>query len=216
MGRSLFIELKYKKYFRKTSLKQKNIGDLFLEEIQKCNPKSFLEIGIFHGVTARNVCELMYKNYGNDFSYIGIDIFEEGDEYKNEVAPVKTFNNPLKNFFFRYIKRQNPYSLEAVEDLLSKFKKNITLLKGNSNEILKNIELEKVDFIFIDGGHEYNTVKNDLAHSYRLLKNKGTILCDDLNLSQALGVRQAIKEFSDENNIKYEIVHERFAKFDFN
>ena len=216
MGRSLFIELKYKKYFRKTSLKQKNIGDLFLEEIQKCNPKHFLEIGIFHGVTARNVCELMYKNYGNDFSYIGIDIFEEGDEYKNEVAPVKTFNNPLKNFFFRYIKRQNPYSLEAVEDLLSKFKKNITLLKGNSNEILKNIELEKVDFIFIDGGHEYNTVKNDLAHSYRLLKNKGTILCDDLNLSQALGVRQAIKEFSDENNIKYEIVHERFAKFDFN
>ena len=39
---------------------------------------------------------------------------------------------------------------------------------------------------------------------------------DDLNLSQALGVRQAIKEFSDENNIEYEIVHERFAKFDFN
>ena len=78
------------------------------------------------------------------------------------------------------------------------------------------IELEKVDFIFIDGGHEYNTVKNDLIHSHKLLKNKGTILCDDLNLSQALGVRQAIKEFSDENKLKYEIIHERFAKFDFN
>ena len=129
---------------------------------------------------------------------------------------MKTFNNPLKNFYFKYIKKQNPYSLEAVEDLLSKFKKNITLLKGNSNEVLKNIELEKVDFIFIDGGHEYNTVKNDLFHSHRLLKNKGIILCDDLNLSQALGVRQAIKEFSDENKIKYKIVHERFAKFNFN
>ena len=158
----------------------------------------------------------MYKNHGESFSYIGIDIFDEGDKYKNEVTPEKTFNNPLKNFFFKYIKRQNPYSLEAVEDLLSKFKKNVTLLRGNSNEILKNIELEKVDFIFIDGGHEYNTVKNDLAHSHRLLKSKGTILCDDLNLSQALGVRQAIKEFSNENKIEYEIVHERFAKFDFN
>ena len=75
-----------------------------------------------------------------------------------------TFKNPItgQNFYFKYIKKQNPYSLEAVEDLLSKFKKNITLLKGNSNEVLKNIELEKVDFIFIDGGHEYNTVKNDL------------------------------------------------------
>ena len=158
----------------------------------------------------------MNKNHGLDFSYTGIDIFDEGDEYKDEVAPVKTFNNPLKNFFFKYIKKQNPYSLEAVEDLLSKFKKNVTLLKGNSNEILKNIELEKVDFVFIDGGHEYNTVKNDLIHSHKLLKSKGTILCDDLNLSQALGVRQAIKEFSDENKLKYVIVHERFAKFDFN
>ena len=181
-----------------------------------CNPKSFLEIGVFHGVTARNVCELLYKNHGASFSYTGIDIFDEGDEFKDEVAPVKTFNNPLKNFYFKYIKKQNPYSLEAVEDLLSKFKKNITLLKGNSNEVLKNIELKEVDFIFIDGGHKYETVKNDLVHSHRLLKNKGTILCDDLNLSHALGVRQAIKEFSDANKIKYEIVHERFAKFDFN
>ena len=208
--------MKYKKYFRKTSLKQKNIGDLFLEEIQKSNPKSFLEIGVFHGVTARNVCELMNKNHGADFSYTGIDIFDEGDEYKDEVAPVKTFNNPIKNFYFKHIKKQNPYSLEAVEDLLSKFKKNITLLKGNSNEVLKNIALEKVDFIFIDGGHKYNTVKNDLVNSHRLLKDKGVILCDDLNLSQALGVRQAIEEFSNENKIKYEIVHERFAKFNFN
>jgi len=216
LGRSLFIELKYKKYFRKTSLKQKNIGDLFLEEIQKCNPKSFLEIGVFHGVTARNVCELMNKNHGPDFSYTGIDIFDEGDEYKDEVAPVKTFNNPLKNFYFKYIRKQNPYSLKAVEDLLSKFKENITLIKGNSNEILKNIELEKIDFIFIDGGHKYETVKNDLIYSHNLLNNKGTILCDDYNLSQALGVRKAIEEFSDENKMKYEIVHERFAKFNFN
>ena len=208
--------MKYKKYFRKTSLKQKNIGDLFLEEVQKCNPKSFLEIGIFHGVTARNVCELMYKNHGYDFNYIGIDIFDEGDDYKDEVPPVKTFNNPLKNFYFKYIKKQNPYSLEAVEDLLSKFKKNITILKGDSNKILKNIELEKIDFIFIDGGHKYETVKNDLIYSQKLLNRKGTILCDDYNLSQALGVRQAIEEFSNENKIKYEIVHERFAKFNFN
>ena len=93
---------------------------------------------------------------------------------------------------------------------------NIHLIKGNSNFVLKKIDMSKVDYVFLDGGHEYKTVKNDLVHSHRLLKNKGTILCDDLNLSQALGVRQAIKEFSDENNIKYEIVHERFAKFDFN
>mgnify|MGYP001174778645 FL=1 len=205
--------MKYKKYFRKTSLKQKNIGDLFLKIIQQKNPKSFLEIGVFHGVTARNVCELMFKNHGDNFNYIGIDIFDNSNNYKNEVVPSKTFNNPIKTLYFKYIKKQNPYSLIAVEDLLSKFKKNIKLIEGDTNKILHNIDLKNIDFIFIDGGHDYKTVKNDLEYSYKIINKNGTILCDDWNLSQALGVREAIKDFSKERSINFEIVHERFAQF---
>ena len=205
--------MKYKKYFRKTSLKQKNIGDLFLDIIQKKNPKTFLEIGIFHGVTARNVCELMFKNHGDNFNYIGIDIFDNSNAYDKEVVPSKTFNNPFKTFYFRYIKKQNPYSVIAVEDLLSKFKKNIKIIQGDTNKILHEINLKNIDFIFIDGGHDYKTVKNDLEQSFKIISKNGTILCDDWNLSQALGVREAIKDFSKEKNINFEIVHERFAQF---
>ena len=209
----LFLNLKYKKYFRKTSLKQKNIGDLFLDIIQKKNPKTFLEIGIFHGVTARNVCELMFKNHGDNFNYIGIDIFDNSNAYDKEIVPSKTFNNPFKTFYFRYIKKQNPYSLIAVEDLLSKFKKNIKIIQGDTNKILHEINLKNIDFIFIDGGHDYKTVKNDLEQSFKIISKNGTILCDDWNLSQALGVREAIKDFSKEQNINFKIVHERFAQF---
>ena len=209
----LFLNLKYKKYFRKTSLKQKNIGDLFLDIIQKKNPKTFLEIGIFHGVTARNVCEIMFKNHGDNFNYIGIDIFDNSNTYDKEVVPSKTFNNPFKTFYFRYIKKQNPYSLIAVEDLLSKFKKNIKIIQGDTNKILHEINLKNIDFIFIDGGHDYKTVKNDLEQSFKIINKNGTILCDDWNLSQALGVREAIKDFSKEQNINFKIVHERFAQF---
>jgi len=205
--------LKYKKYFRKTSLKQKNIGDLFLDIIQKKNPKTFLEIGVFHGVTARNVCELMFKNHGDNFNYIGIDIFNDSDLYYKEVVPSNTFNNPFKTFYFRYLKKQNPYSLVAVEDLLSKFRKNIKIIQGDTNQILHKIDLKNVDFIFIDGGHDYKTVKNDLEQSFKIINKNGTILCDDWNLSQALGVREAIKDFSKEHNVNFEIVHERFAQF---
>ena len=205
--------MKYKKYFRKTSLKQKNIGDLFLDIIQKKNPKTFLEIGIFHGVTARNVCEIMFKNHGDNFNYIVIDIFDNSNTYDKEVVPSKTFNNPFKTFYFRYIKKQNPYSLIAVEDLLSKFKKNIKIIQGDTNKILHEINLKNIDFIFIDGGHDYKTVKNDLEQSFKIINKNGTILCDDWNLSQALGVREAIKDFSKEQNINFKIVHERFAQF---
>ena len=47
-------------------------------------PKCFLEVGVFHGVTARNVCELLYQIHGDEFRYIGLDIFEKNDENKSE------------------------------------------------------------------------------------------------------------------------------------
>ena len=88
-----------------------------MDIIQKKNPKTFLEIGIFHGVTARNVCELMFKNHGDNFNYIGIDIFDDSDNYKNEVVPSKTFNNPIKTFYFKYIKRQNLTRLISLYEI---------------------------------------------------------------------------------------------------
>jgi predicted O-methyltransferase YrrM len=205
--------LKYKKYFRKTSLKQKGHGEFFLDEIKKSNPKNFMEVGVFHGVTARNVCELLYNLHKNDFKYVGLDLFEENDENKNEVIPNTTFNNPLKRFYFKYIKKQNPYSLEAVKDLLKKFKDNVHLIKGNSNKVLKKIDMAKIDYVFLDGGHDYETVKNDLNCCLEVLNKSGTVLCDDYNLGSAPGVKKAINEFINLNDLKCEILCEgRFAK----
>ena len=132
----------YKKYFRKTSLKQKGDGDFFLNEIKKKSPKFFLEIGVFHGVTARNVCELLSEIHKSDFKYIGLDLFEKSDENKSEIIPSINFSNPFKKFYFKFIKRQNPYSVEAVEDLLQKFKDNVHLIRGNSNKVMKKIKYE--------------------------------------------------------------------------
>ena len=209
--------MKYKKYFRKTSLKQPGDGDFFLDEIKKSKPKFFLEVGVFHGVTARNVCELLYQIHSNDFKYIGLDLFSEGDENKAEIIPSTKFNNPLKKIYFKYIKKQDPYSLEAVEDLLKKFKENVYLIKGNSNKVLKKIDMSKIDYVFLDGGHDYETVKNDLDCCIDVIENNGTILCNDYNLSYAPGVKKAIDEFVINNNFKCEIIHSyRFAKIEKN
>ena len=205
--------MKYKKYFRKTSLKQKGHGDFLLDEVRKERPKIFLEIGVFHGVTARNVCELLYQTHKNDFKYIGLDLFVENEENKNEVIPNNTFNNPLKTIYFKYIKKQNPYSLEAVKDLLKKFEKNVHLIQGNSNNVLKKIDMGKIDYVFLDGGHEYNTVKNDLDICIEVIKKGGTVLCDDYNLGSAPGVKRAVDDFVKKNQLNVEILCEnRFAK----
>ena len=207
--------MKYKNYFRKTSLKQKGDGDFFLNQVLLKKPKIFLEVGVFHGVTARNVCELLYNIHYDNFKYIGLDLFEVNDENKSEIIPNTNFSNPLKKIYFRYIKRQNPYSLEAVKDLLKKFKNNIDLVKGNSNNVLKKIDMSKIDYVFLDGGHDYETVKNDLENCMLVVKNNGTILCDDYNLSYAPGVKKAIDEFVKKNNFKCEILlNSRFAKIE--
>jgi len=207
--------LNYKKYFRKTSLKQKDDGKFFLDEIKKKKPKFFLEVGVFHGVTARNVCELLSDIHKDDFKYIGLDLFEKNDENKSEIIPNTNFSNPLKQFYFKYIKRQNPYTIEAVEDLLRKFKDKVHLIKGNSNSVLKKIDMSKIDYVFLDGGHDYETVKNDLDNCSEVIENNGTILCDDYNLSYAPGVKKAIDEYVKKKNYKCEILlNSRFARIE--
>ena len=205
--------MKYKKYFRKTSLKQKGHGDFLLNEVYKTKPKIFLEIGVFHGVTARNVCELLYNIHKDDFKYIGLDLFEKSKENDSEVIPNTKFNNPFKKIYFKYLKKQDPYSLDAVNDLLKKFKDNIHLIKGNSNKILKQLDMAKVNFVFLDGGHHYDTVKNDLENCTEVIKNNGVVLCDDYNLGSALGVKKAIDEYVLSNKYNCEIVCDgRFAR----
>ncbi len=209
--------MNYKKYFRKTSLKQKGVGDFFLNEVMDKKPKTFLEVGVFHGVTARNVCDLLYKIHKDNFKYIGLDLFEKNSNNISEIIPNTEFSNPLKTIYFRYIKKQNPYSIEAVKDLLKRYEKNISLIKGNSNQLLKKIDMSKIDFVFLDGGHEYETVKNDLNNCIEVIKNEGTIICDDYDLSFAPGVKKAIDEFIKKNNFKCSIIcGDRFAKIEKN
>jgi len=207
--------LKYKKYFRKTSLKQKGVGNFFLNQIKIKKPKTFLEVGVFHGVTARNVCELLHEIHDGNFKYIGLDLFEKSNENESEIVPSVDFSNPFKKFYFRFIKKQNPYSIEAVEDLLKKFKKNVHLIKGNSNKIMKKIDMSKIDYVFLDGGHDYETVKNDLNNCIGVINKMGTILCDDYDLTYAPGVKKAIDEFVEQNNFKCEILcNYRFAEIE--
>ena len=215
LGQKLLVNLlKYKKYFRKTSLKQEGIGELFLNEIALKKPKNFLEIGVFHGVTARNVCELLHSIHGDNFKYVGLDLFGKSNENDDEVIPTTKFNNPLKSIYFKYIIKQDPYTIEAVTYLLKKFDHNVHLIKGNSNHLLKKMDMSKIDYVFLDGGHAYETVKNDLRYSTPVLENNGTILCDDYNLSYAPGVKQAIDEFVIDNNFKSEIISARFVKIE--
>ena len=196
------MEVNYIKYWRKSGFKKKKDGNFLLNHIRLKKPKNFLEIGVFHGVTSRNVCELLYSFHGNDFKFTGIDLFVNNETLlKDEYIPKIKFSNPLKTIYYKYIIRLDPYSVDSILRLLKKFQKNVNIIKGNSNKVLKEINVDKFDYVFLDGGHKYETVKNN-----------GTILCDDYDLSYAPGVKKAIEDFVSEKNFNLKILNSRFAE----
>ena len=207
------MEIKFKKYWRKTSLKNKKDGNFLLRHIEKIKPRNFLEVGVFHGVTSRNVCEILYSLHGSNFKFTGIDLFLDDNEVlKDEYAPKTTFSNPLKTIYYNFIIRSDPYNIKSVNKLLRKFEKNINIIKGNSNDVLKEINLDGIDYVFLDGGHKYETVKNDLANLTQIVNNKGTILCDDYDLSYAPGIKKAIDQYVLDKNYNLKILNSRFAE----
>ena len=207
------MEVNYIKYWRKSSLKKKKDGNFLLNHIRLKKPKNFLEIGVFHGVTSRNVCELLYSLHGNDFKFTGIDLFVNDETLlKDEYIPKIKFSNPLKTIYYKYIIRLDPYSVDSILRLLKKFQKNVNIIKGNSNKVLKEINVDKFDYVFLDGGHKYETVKKDLENLTQIVNNNGTILCDDYDLSYAPGVKKAIEDFVSEKNFNLKILNSRFAE----
>ena len=202
---------KYKKYFRKSYLSSGINGDVLLEDISKHKINKILEIGVFQGVTGRNICELL-SNTNEDFKYIGIDVFDPMNNKQDEILPIMKSSNLVKKIYYKYINKIDPYSLEGVKQLLKKFEKNVILYKGNSNKILKDFEHKNIDYIIIDGGHSYETVIEDLNLSAKILSKEGVIMCDDYIHHQAPGVKMAIDEFVKNNNFKIEIINNRMAK----
>ena len=210
--------LKYKSYWRKTGLKGK-WGNIYLEQLDKHKPKNFLEIGVFCGVTARNTCDYLNLIHGNKFKYIGVDLFGTSQKHqKNEIEPNflkhQKFSNPLKNIYYNYILKENLNSLESNKRLLQKYEKNINLIDGDTNEVLKKIDLSSIDFVFLDGGHSYTTVLNDLEVIYKSLRNKNkVILCDDYGEESLIKeVKNAIDDFTKTNSIQLSVIENRFAK----
>ena len=212
------MNLNYKSYWRKTGLKGK-WGNIYLERIYNYKPKNFLEIGVFCGVTARNTCDFLKEINGDNFSYVGIDLFgRDKNTSTDEIEPKfllnQKFSNPLKNIYYNLILRENLNSIESVRKLLRKYNNNIKLIAGDTNTVLKKIDLSDIDFVFLDGGHSYQTVYSDLTTLYEHMKDKQkVILCDDYGRESYIPeVEKAVNDFIQQKNLKLNLIENRFGE----
>jgi hypothetical protein len=79
---------------------------------------------------------------------------------------------------------------------LSNFRQ-VQFIKKTSRDAVKDVG-EPLDFVYIDGNHSYEYVKNDIALYYPLVKAGGVIGGHDYVPYHDLGVFQAVNEFVQE------------------
>jgi precorrin-6B methylase 2 len=123
----------------------------------------------------------------------------------------ENFSNPLKSLVYNFLLKEKLNSLKSVSSFLKKFKDNIDLKKGNSLNILPQIDIYKFDMIFVDGGYSYETVKFELEIILKKMKDSCLVICDDYSLAEATGVKKAVDESLQDNYYNFKIVSNRFA-----
>ncbi len=137
------------------------IKEEFIELLKKyveLNPKYILEIGTANGGSLFCFCKLA----SDDATIISIDL-------------------PGGSFGGGYPKWKS-----SIYQAFAKPKQKLYLIRGDSQNIetfkkvLKILNGERIDFIFIDGDHSYNGVKNDFKLYSSLVKHKGFIVLHDI------------------------------------
>ncbi|MEI6609788.1 MAG: class I SAM-dependent methyltransferase, partial [Deltaproteobacteria bacterium] len=148
-----------------------------LEYLNQNHCNRILEIGVFRGETAKLMLQCS-KN--RNIEYHGIDLFEDGN---SELA-----------------EKEMSLVADPMDVVLKKLKKHsefVFLYKGYSTDVflrIRDTDL-RFDFIFIDGGHSYNTIRSDFENYSQLLSPDGIIFIDDYTKESLL---PDVKKFIDD------------------
>ena len=159
------------------------------ELIQKLTPGGVCaEIGVFEG----EFSDFIHRTLRPSMLYL-VDLFQgamiSGDKNGENI---KTINLD-----------------QAYQALLAKYHSNpeISLFRGRSELFLSLLPDNHLDFIYIDGDHQYAGCRSDLELARRKVKRSGVIAGHDY-CSQFPGVMRAVDEFSTQHGLTLELTSE--------
>jgi len=129
----------------------------------KC--RRIMEVGTWNGERALEMIETAKKHSkAEDIEYYGFDLFDMMTE--------EIFNEEVS---------KKPPSLEYIKSMLERTGVGINLFRGFTKDtMLAEVpKFPKMDFIFIDGGHHIDTIKNDWHYSEQVMDNNTVVIFDD-------------------------------------
>ena len=148
---------------------------LFVQEQKKKNLVG-LEIGTDKGINARNI-----------LSVLDIKMLYLVDDYQ-----------PVKYESGLYFDWSPHYKIAA--QTLKNYRNQIKFIIKKSDKAVGDVP-DNLDFVYIDGNHDYNFVKRDIELYYSKVKNGGVIGGHDFSTA-SLGVCKAVVEFAKRRHLK--------------
>jgi predicted O-methyltransferase YrrM len=123
-------------------------------------PKKILEFGTHLGASSASIALAMKNEKLNDQRFLTVDIIDVNDTKTKHWLKYKSKHSALEN-------------IKSIG-----MEKNVDFLVSNSIDFLKS-NLQKYDFIFLDGSHRAEYVYNEVYLSLKLLNKNGIILLHD-------------------------------------
>tara|TARA_Y100000741_G_C18153019_1_gene518033 strand:- start:137 stop:916 length:780 start_codon:yes stop_codon:yes gene_type:complete len=133
----------------------------YLNQYQFDSKINALEIGSFEGRSS-----IFFANYFKNINLTCVDTWKKSDQESDKKMQ--------ESIDFKLVEKNFDNNISSYGDYISKY-------KGTSKEFFKDKNPKDLDFIFIDGSHEYDDVIHDATASFKSLKVGGFILFDDLN-----------------------------------
>ena len=171
-------------------------GLSFDQIFEKDKPKTVIEVGTWKGASALNMAKLAAKNGtpSNEFEIVCVDTFLGSWEHH---TTMNTFNHPDLNDY-----DGTCHKIHGRPRVYETFLSNV--VRNNLADVITPFPIDSVngalclkqwkiqaDLIYIDAGHDYDSVKADFMLYKDLVKDNGSILIDDWHHQP---IREAAKD----------------------
>jgi len=135
----------------------------------------------------------------NKKDLVGVEIgVFKGVHSKNILSSLKLKKLYLVDPFLREKNKED--GARVVNNRLRKFVNKYYIISKKSDDAVDEIP-SNLDFVYIDGNHDYKYVKSDIENYYPKVKKGGVIGGHDFSIHH-YGVCKAVIEFAEKNDLK--------------
>jgi cephalosporin hydroxylase len=147
---------------------------VFRDIISELQPKLIIEVGSWKGASAIHMAKTCLEFY-SDFEIVCIDTWLGSVEHwtGDQSLLMKYAVNGRPNIYQQFL--SNVYASD-LQEYITPF----PIDSLNGAEVLARLKVS-ADFIYVDAGHEYLSVRNDFTAYSALLREGGYLLGDDWN-----------------------------------